>query len=81
MRTVVVSKMANKNKYTIKKLNQDWASHIKNNGTRLSIAPCDAGNFAIVGPRFLEILKATQTKALWKSSYSEGGVVKQYKLF
>jgi|GEM_PF-3349511 hypothetical protein len=37
------------------------------------MAPWDTDDFAIIRPRFLKILKATQTKALWKSSYAEGG--------
>jgi|GEM_PF-476490 hypothetical protein len=64
---------------TIKKLEQDWGSHFRNNGRGLFMAPWDAGNFSIVGPRFLEILNAPQTRSILESGYSEGGVVKQYQ--
>jgi hypothetical protein len=64
---------------TIKKLEQDWGSHFRNNGGSLFMAPWDAGDFAIASPRFLEIMKAPQTRSIWEKGYTEGGVVKQYQ--
>ena len=63
----------------IKKLDHDWDSHFRNNGAGLFIAPWDAGDFTIVGPRFIEILKAPQTITILRNGFTESRLIKTYQ--
>lgn len=64
---------------SLENLDQDWESHFRNNGEDLFIKPWDKGDFAIVGPRFLEILRDRHTTDIFERSSREGFLLKAYQ--
>jgi|AntRauTorckE6833_2_1112554.scaffolds.fasta_scaffold00002_46 hypothetical protein len=64
---------------TIDNLYQEWLSHFRNNGVDLFMTPWSAGDFAIVGPRFLEIARDPYTGAIWNNGSREGTALKSYQ--
>jgi len=60
-------------------LEQDWESHFRNNDRDLFAMPWDKGDFAIVGPRFLEILRDRHTAGLFENGAREGYFIKAYQ--
>ena len=63
----------------VEKLEQEWMSHFRNNGLNLFMTPWSAGDFAVVGPRFLEITRDPFTVAIFNSGSQEGGIIKTYQ--
>jgi prefoldin subunit 5 len=64
---------------SVEKLSQEWFAHYKNNEANLFLTPWNAGDFAIVGSRFLEIAKDPRTHAIWESGLGEGAILKAYE--
>jgi len=50
-----IRSIENEHNQSVKNLEQAWRSEFRNNWRRLFLDPWTAGDFAIVGPRFLEI--------------------------
>jgi hypothetical protein len=64
---------------TIENLTQEWFSNFRNNGVDLFMTPWNAGDFAIVGPRFLEIARDPYTIAIWDNGSREENTLKSYQ--
>jgi hypothetical protein len=64
---------------TIENLNQEWLAYFRNNGVNLFMSPWTTGDFAIVAPRFLEIMKDPRTAAIWDNGSREVTAIKSYQ--
>lgn len=56
---------------TIRNLWQEWEAAYRNNGASLFMNPWDAGDFDVVGPRFLEILRNSATVDIFEQGFQE----------
>lgn len=64
---------------TLENRYQEWLSYFRNNGAGLFMTPWNAGDFNIVGPRFLEIARDTHTMPIWYHGSQEGNTLKTYQ--
>lgn len=64
---------------SIDDLKQEWLANFKNNDVGLFFEPWLAGDFAVVGPRFLEIADDPYTVPIWNGGYLETNFVQSYE--
>ncbi|NNJ72502.1 MAG: hypothetical protein HKP09_04905 [Enterobacterales bacterium] len=67
------------NNQTVHNLSQEWGSHFSINDYALYTKPWQAGDFAIVGPRFLEITRDPHTTKIWEIGRQEQFLIKSYQ--